>query len=209
MLRMANRIHVMLDAILPAVLDGRRSDLSDVDAMDEEVDALHGHIIAYLGDISQTRLSDAETDEMVALMEVTNDLESIGDIVETNLISLGFSRLDQELVVSDATRKVLDEFEPAVEEPSTWHRPHGHSRRCPRTAVTSSGFGREPQRWSETDSLARHPDRDVGAGRQTDAASSISCSPSDAVPSDARFPRAVRGRRRAWRSGTTARPRRS
>jgi hypothetical protein len=33
MLRMANRIHVMLDAILPAVLDGRRSDLSDARAL--------------------------------------------------------------------------------------------------------------------------------------------------------------------------------
>ena len=53
---------------------------------------------------------------MVALIEVTNNLESIGDIVETNVISFGFSRLDQELVVSDATRKVLEEFESAVEE---------------------------------------------------------------------------------------------
>jgi phosphate:Na+ symporter len=116
MLRMADRIRVMMTSILPAVVDGTRSDLGDVEAMDDEVDALHAHIIAYLGDISQERLSDAETDEMIALMDVTNDLESIGDIVETNLVSLGYSRLDQALAVSATTRKVLEEFAAAVQE---------------------------------------------------------------------------------------------
>jgi phosphate:Na+ symporter len=116
MLRMADRIRAMMTSILPAVLDGTRSELADVEAMDDEVDALHAHIIAYLGDISQERLSDAETDEMIALMDVTNDLESIGDILETNLVSLGYSRLDQSLSISDTTRKVLEEFEETVRE---------------------------------------------------------------------------------------------
>lgn len=116
MLRMADRIRTMLTAALPAALDGTRSDLTHVEAMDDEIDVLHGHIIAYLGDISQTRLSEDATDELVALMEVTNDLEAIGDVIETNLVALGLSRLAQELTVSDTTRKVLDEFESAVEE---------------------------------------------------------------------------------------------
>lgn len=116
MLRMADRIRGMLTAIMPAVLDGPRSRLSDVEAMDDEVDALHAYIIAYLGDISQERLSEDETEELISLMDVTNDLESIGDILETNLVSLGFSRLDQSLAISEATRKVLGEFEAAVAE---------------------------------------------------------------------------------------------
>ncbi len=116
MLRMADRIQAMLSAILPAAIDGNRSDLSDVEAMDDEVDVLHGHIISYLGDISKTRLGEAETEELVSLMEATNDLEAIGDIIETNLVTLGFQRLDKNLVVSDATRRVINEFEGAVEE---------------------------------------------------------------------------------------------
>ncbi len=116
MLRMADRIQIMLAAILPAVVDGRRSDLAEVEAMDDEIDALHGHIIAYLGSISKTRLGEDETDELVSLMEATNDLEAIGDIIETNLVTLGYSRIDQNLVVSGATRQVLKQFEEAVEE---------------------------------------------------------------------------------------------
>ncbi len=116
MLRMADRVRAMLAAILPAVIDGRRSDLAEVEAMDDEIDALHGHIISYLGSISRTRLSEDETDELVSLMEATNDLEAIGDIVETNLVTLGYSRIDQGLVVSSATRQVLKEFADAVDE---------------------------------------------------------------------------------------------
>ena len=116
MLRMADRIRTMLEAILPAVIDGTRSDLLEVEAMDDEVDALHGHIISYLGSISKTRLGQAETEELVALMEATNDLEAIGDVLETNLVTLGFSRLDGGIVVSDETRAVLTEFQQAVED---------------------------------------------------------------------------------------------
>jgi phosphate:Na+ symporter len=116
MLRVADRIRGMLDAILPAVLDGTRGDLIEVETMDDEVDALHGHIISYLGAISKTRLGQDETEELIALMEATNDLEAIGDVIETNLVTLGLTRLEHGIVVSDATRAVLTEFHGAVAE---------------------------------------------------------------------------------------------
>jgi phosphate:Na+ symporter len=48
-------------------------------------------------------------------MEATNDLENIGDIIETNLVSLGHSRLDDGVHVSAATAGVLEEFHSVVE----------------------------------------------------------------------------------------------
>jgi len=54
LLRVADRVRSMLNSILPALLDGSRSDLADVEAIDDEVDDLHGQIIAYLAAIGQS-----------------------------------------------------------------------------------------------------------------------------------------------------------
>ncbi len=116
MLRMAQRVRAMLRDVLPAILDGTRRDLHDVESADDEVDALHGYIIGYLGEIGQSKLSSASTKELLGLMEATNDLEAIGDVIETNLVQLGLSRIENDLTISVETRAVLEGFhEPIVE----------------------------------------------------------------------------------------------
>jgi phosphate:Na+ symporter len=106
----------MLKRILPAVLGGDRWALLETETLDDEVDALHGHIIGYLGQISQTRLSEDGTKELIDLMEATNDLEAIGDLIETNLVNLGLARVEAGLSVSPETRKVITELHGAVAE---------------------------------------------------------------------------------------------
>jgi phosphate:Na+ symporter len=114
MLRMADRVRVMLAQALPAVLSGTRWELQEVATQDDEVDALHGQVIAYLGRISETRLSEESTDELLSIMGAANDLEAIGDLIETNLVNLGMARIESSLVVSASTRDVLTEFHEAV-----------------------------------------------------------------------------------------------
>jgi phosphate:Na+ symporter len=114
--RMGNRVGGMLDAVLPAILSGTRWTLLEIEGMDDEVDDLHAQIIEYLGEVSTRRLSEDITLELVALMEATNDLEAIGDIVETNLVGLGLARVEQGLEVSDETRAVLVEFHSVISE---------------------------------------------------------------------------------------------
>ncbi len=116
LLRMADRVRSMLADILPAILDGTRDDLVAIERADDEVDALHGHIVRYLGHIGQTRMSEGSSLEMVNLMEATNNLEAIGDLIETNLVQLGFTRIEEGLVISDATRMVLEEYTSTVQE---------------------------------------------------------------------------------------------
>lgn len=116
LLRMADRVREMLNRIMPAVLRGDRWALLDIGGLDDEVDALHGHIISYLGLISETRLTEESTRELLDLMEATNDLESIGDIIETNMVNLGMSRIEEGLSVSSATAAVLTELHEAVAE---------------------------------------------------------------------------------------------
>ena len=116
LLRMADRVREMLARILPAALSGDRWTLQDIENLDDEVDALHGHIIGYLGQISETRLSEQGTKELFDLMEATNDLEAIGDLIETNMVALGLARIEEGLSVSKPTQQVLTELHAAVTE---------------------------------------------------------------------------------------------
>ncbi len=104
------RISEMLEQILPAVIAGNRQALKDVAKIDDEVDILHGHIITYLGDISKGPLTGEQTRELVGLMATVNDLENIGDIIETDLVHLGNQRLGQEICISETTCDVLNKL---------------------------------------------------------------------------------------------------
>lgn len=114
LLHMGDRVRAMMQSALPAVLSGSREDLHQLEELDDAVDALHGHIIEYLGKISQTRLSEKQTAELVRLMAATNDLENIGDIIETNLVRLGQTRVNGQFEISASTQEVLNEFHATV-----------------------------------------------------------------------------------------------
>lgn len=116
LLRMADRVRAMLAEIMPALLAGTRWKLEEVGALDDEVDGLHGHIIGYLGEISRTPLTEESTDELIGLIEAANDLEAIGDLIETNLVNLGLQRIEQGLVVSPSTQDMLKQLHGAVSE---------------------------------------------------------------------------------------------
>ncbi len=114
MLRMASRVQKMLADVLPAALEGSIDDLARVEAMDDEVDSLHGLIIEYLGRIGRERLSEESSDELMDLFEATNALEAIGDIIETNIVALGHQRIASSIEVSPQTRAVITHYHESV-----------------------------------------------------------------------------------------------
>ncbi len=110
LLRMTNRVQTMLDEVLPAMLDGPAEALNRVEAMDDEVDDLHGQIIVYLGRVGQRSLSAGSAEELMDLMEATNNLEAIGDLIETNLVALGRHRLANDYRVGETSRELIEDF---------------------------------------------------------------------------------------------------
>jgi len=114
--RMGEQVSAMLDAILPAMLTGAPMVLRRVHAMDDAVDQLYEQIVDYLGSISQKALSSSETEELMSLMEVTNSLESIGDIIETNLVALGDGRIEGKVRVSVETEGLIRSLHRAVSD---------------------------------------------------------------------------------------------
>jgi phosphate:Na+ symporter len=116
LLRLAERVRQMLADSIPAVLGGSAGDLVTIEAMDDEVDSLYASIVEYLGRLSKQELGSSDSDELFQLMEATNNLEAIGDIIETNLVQLGLSRLEQEIVVSEETRELIEEFHDEIRD---------------------------------------------------------------------------------------------
>ncbi len=116
MLRMASRVQGMLVDVLPAILDGDIDTMADVEERDDEVDSLHGIILEYLGRISQQKLSEESSAELVDLLEATNALEAIGDLVERNLVALGYQKIEEAIEVSPTTRALIEDYHRSVVE---------------------------------------------------------------------------------------------
>ena len=107
-LHMGNRVRHMLEKAFPVVLTGTAEELGKLEALDDDVDILHGTIVQYLGQISQRSLPEELTTELVQLFEAVNSLESIGDLIERNLVPLGRSRVNDKVQISKATSDVLN-----------------------------------------------------------------------------------------------------
>ncbi|MGD8587669.1 MAG: Na/Pi cotransporter family protein [Chromatiales bacterium] len=113
-LHMSESVQEMLDRIMPAILQGNPASLIAVRDLDDKVDILYEQIVDYMGRISKRSLTDQQTEEFLKLMEAVNDLENIGDTIETNLVDLGFDRLKANLSISEPTRDVLLGFHRVV-----------------------------------------------------------------------------------------------
>jgi len=112
--RVGQRVLVMFEGILEASLGGTKAELKAIAKMDSEVDTLYAHIIRYIGKISKHELSDNENDELMRLMQSVNQLEEIGDVIETNLVSQGKRRIKEKVVVSIETKKIITKFHKKV-----------------------------------------------------------------------------------------------
>ncbi|MET0067288.1 MAG: Na/Pi cotransporter family protein [Candidatus Thiodiazotropha sp.] len=115
-LHMGERVQEMLERIMPAILTGNRDSLRAVAQMDDVVDILYEQILDYLGKISKQSLTDHQTEEFLGLMEAVGDLENIGDTIETNLVALGYERLQQGFSISIPTREVLTGFHQVIKK---------------------------------------------------------------------------------------------
>jgi len=111
---MGEQVSDMLSRIMPAIIGGDRISLTAIRDLDERVDVLQAQILSYLGKISRLELTEAQNEEFMRLMEAVNNLENIGDIVETNLVDLGLSRIDNNVSVSPPTQEVLNAFHRVV-----------------------------------------------------------------------------------------------
>jgi len=112
--RLGQHVKDMADVIMPTILSGSRADLEKMGDMDKVVDALHRAIIGYLREISLTNLSEAQSGQLMKLIQIANDLEHIGDRIATDLVTSTRKRLDEGVVISEMTAKAISGFHDEV-----------------------------------------------------------------------------------------------
>jgi phosphate:Na+ symporter len=104
---LGEHVEMMLKSIMPAVLHGAPEDLAKIASINQRVDVLFQLIIAYLSKISRLELTELQNREFLRLMDAANSLEDMGDLIKSNLVGLGNSRINQSVSVSPATEQVL------------------------------------------------------------------------------------------------------
>ena len=99
---------------LPVASRGTPDEVERLCERDDGIDQLHGHIITYLGELSQQNLVDPQPERLYRYIAAANALESIGDVVETGYAYDAGDRLSKGLKVSSETYRHLQALQDAA-----------------------------------------------------------------------------------------------
>ncbi|MCB9921126.1 MAG: Na/Pi cotransporter family protein [Planctomycetaceae bacterium] len=99
-------LHMMRGA-LDTVIHGTNKQIDALEELDNNVDSLYGAIVTYLGKLSKESLTDRQSLQLHDYLAAANYFESIGDMIETNLVEAGRNRLRAKLQISQTTENVL------------------------------------------------------------------------------------------------------
>ncbi len=101
----------MLVKVRIAFKEADRAALDEVEKMDDQIDLLHDFIIHYLGRIRAQPLTEEQDDDFIRLLSVTDDLESLADVIETDLVTLARSSLETgEIKHSETIRSMMEDL---------------------------------------------------------------------------------------------------
>lgn len=99
----------MMDQLAAAMRQRDKDELDEVARRDDEVDILEADIIGYLGHIRQVALTEDESLEHESLMTAMVNIESIADVVETDMVGVARSYIEGDLSYgSDETREMVE-----------------------------------------------------------------------------------------------------
>jgi len=114
--RLGGLVGDMLDMAIPAATSGTRLQLDQLNAMDRPVDSLHRAIIGYLRKVSLGNLSSDQSDLLIALINIANDLEHIGDQIATNIVASSQKRINENVTISRPTAHLITNLRDKVAE---------------------------------------------------------------------------------------------
>jgi phosphate:Na+ symporter len=108
--RMGRKVLAQVERVMPTVLSGTATQLTELADADDEIDDLHDAILAYLRRIDDDPLNEAEGRELVGLMEVASYLELVGDVVQHDLVRVGLRRIEEGVPISEESMQVVGDF---------------------------------------------------------------------------------------------------
>jgi len=106
----------MLQDVGPALREGDRERLADIARRDDQVDILEAEILNYLAKLRGGMMTDQESREFQGLMTAADNLESLADVIETDIVALAHKAAGLTSKPGEETRKMLAEFYATVVE---------------------------------------------------------------------------------------------
>ncbi len=97
----------MVREAIDPVLTGTEEALSELETLDEEVDRQHAALVSYLGRLTLEPLTPEQARLASRYLSAANYFENVGDMIETNLVEAGRTRLRSDLEISPSTREIL------------------------------------------------------------------------------------------------------
>ncbi len=90
--------------------------LKEIQHIEEEVDELHADILYYLGRLRLEPLTDNQSQRQIKLVSITDQLESIADLVVDSLVPLAYRALNTNIQISPKMRNTLDTAQERVNQ---------------------------------------------------------------------------------------------
>ncbi|MGR9099057.1 MAG: Na/Pi cotransporter family protein [Gammaproteobacteria bacterium] len=101
---------LMLKRIREAYLSGRHEELEEVAKLDDKADILHKLIMDYVNLLIKNPLGSRENELVLRFIRASEDLERVGDAIETDLVRIGHAAVEKKIVFPEGPRKILNEL---------------------------------------------------------------------------------------------------
>jgi phosphate:Na+ symporter len=121
-LRASDIVREMLIDAVKAFQTDDPAAIASVKSKDNLIDLLDRHIRLYITRLSSSKLTESQTRRSMTVLEMSRDLESIGDIIDRNLMPLASKRISKGITFSPEGlaevisfhKKVLENFDASV-----------------------------------------------------------------------------------------------
>ncbi|WP_448553137.1 Na/Pi cotransporter family protein [Thalassotalea montiporae] len=104
----------IVDAMLAKTGDAFRErdakKFDEIAKMDDQADILHAEITDYIRKLTLQNLTEQENENMMRYLSINEDLERIGDVIETNLVEVGKEAVRLKLKATETERTILSQL---------------------------------------------------------------------------------------------------
>ncbi|MCP4409560.1 MAG: Na/Pi cotransporter family protein, partial [Gammaproteobacteria bacterium] len=113
---MGEIVKAMFAKVDEAFANRDRDLFEEVTKMDDQIDLLHEHILSYLSRAGKESLTDKQDREMFLLMTALDNMESLGNLIQVELVRIGHKVIDEEIEASEAMQLMLRDLYEALME---------------------------------------------------------------------------------------------
>lgn len=104
---LASITETMLEQIKQAFQERDGNKFDEVAKMDDQADIIHAAITDYIKRLTVQSLTEDENNELMRYLQANEDLERVGDVIETNLVQVGQDVIRDGIEPTEASRAIL------------------------------------------------------------------------------------------------------